>query len=449
MRYPNPIMKIHQITLENFRCFSKKTIKLYPQFNVLIGDNGSGKTAILDALAIGAGTFLLGIEAHPARGIRKDDPRRVSSLNEFVPTIEAQYPVRVMVDGTVDGQSLSWHRSVHTAGSSTTQKHSRNIRNIAEHLQDQVRAQEKVTLPLIAYYGTGRMWYMKPRYVFVVKKSPNGGKSRSEAETVPPGSRLDGYKKCLDADTNQSFLDRWLKTYEISVLQRQTPNSALDGIKEAVAGCMERWTRITYDILLDELLAVDGEGNRMPTRLLSDGQRNILYMVLDIAYRAVTLNPHFEYRACRETPGIVLIDEIDLHLHPRWQRHVVDDLRKIFPNVQFIVTTHSPLIVQSLRQGELIDINDDDPGDYVNRSPEDILENVMEVEMPQRGERSQQMIRTAEEYYDLLANADKLANGHLKALRERLDILLEPYADNEAYVALLRQKRAAAGIDGD
>ncbi len=457
-------MKIHRLTLENFRCFSQKTLEFTPEFNVLAGDNGTGKSAILDAVATGIGAFLLGIDAADSRAIRKDDVRRVSSLNANVPTIEMQYPVRIRAEGTVNDEALSWYRSLYGEGKRTTIKGAQNIREIARELQAEVRAGSPVTLPLIAYYGTGRMWHRKPQYVNMQMdilsmdfeaheiKDPasNGNKTGSkptrQIETVPPGSRLDGYDECLDAETNQSFLDRWFKTYEMSVLQRNKPNPVLQGIKDAVVRSMDRGQKITYDIQLDVLMAEDAAGNRMPARLLSDGQRNILYMVLDIAYRAATLNPHFEDQACQNTPGIVLIDEIDLHLHPRWQRRVVDDLRSVFPGIQFIATTHSPNIIQSLRAGELIDLNDGDPGEYVGRSPEDILEQVMDVELPQRSLRSQRMIAAATEYYKVLQEAQSVSNGQLEAMKQQLDELMAPFADNEAYIAFLQQERIAAGL---
>jgi predicted ATP-binding protein involved in virulence len=438
-------MNIHEISLENFRCFAEKQITFAPQFNVLIGDNGVGKTAVLDALAVGVSTLLLGIDGPTSRSIHLNDVRQVTNLERDIPTNELLFPVRIHCKGTIADREIEWGRSLLGKDRRTTRKDAAVIAGIAAQLQLKVRESSDVMLPLIVYYDTGRLWF---------HTDPNTGtwlilRQNSARSKVGRGSRLDGYSTCLNPDNNQEFLHRWFRTQELSALQRGMVNPTLEGVRTAISKGMERWQRVYYDVQLDDLCAEDSDRNRMPIRLLSAGQRNVLYMILDIAYRAATLNPHFGAEAAERTEGVVLIDEIDLHLHPKWQRRVVDDLRRVFPCIQFIATTHSPIIVQSLRQGELIDLNDDEPGDYVNRSPEDILENVMEVEMPQRGERSQQMIRTAEEYYNLLATADRANNGRLDELRRRLDLLLEPYADNEAYVALLRQKRAAAGIDGD
>jgi predicted ATP-binding protein involved in virulence len=110
-------------------------------------------------------------------------------------------------------------------------------------------------------------------------------------------------------------------------------------------------------------------------------------MAADIAIRCATLNPQLGENAARETPGVVLIDEVDLHLHPRWQRRVVDDLLRSFPKIQFFGTTHSPFIIQSLRPIEgvlLLNLDNPQAGDFTNKSVEDITEEVQGVELPVR-----------------------------------------------------------------
>lgn len=326
----------------------------------------------------------------------------------------------------------------------TSRKTARNIKDLAAELQSGVREQDNTTLPLIAYYGTGRMWRQITDEAIIIRIR---GMSEATDDTVGPVSRLDGYDKCLSAETNQSFLTRWLKTQELAAVQQQRQNPTLEGIKQAVGQCMTTWTKLRYDISTNEIIGVDDKQNSMPIRLLSDGQRNVLFTALDIAYRASILNPHLRSEACAQTPGVVLIDEIDLHLHPKWQRRVVDDLRSAFPSIQFIVSTHSPHVIQSLHDGELIDIGNHQIGEYVGRSPEDILESVMDVEVPQRSERSLAMIQAAEEYYSVLRDAGNSPSPkRTTEIQRRLDELSEPYSDNEAFIAFLRQERIAAGL---
>jgi hypothetical protein len=119
--------------------------------------------------------------------------------------------------------------------------------------------------------------------------------------------------------------------------------------------------------------------------------------------------------------------------------------------VQFIAGTHSPFIIQSLRQGELVDLAKGPTGEYANRSIEDIVEDVMGVEVPQRSHRYQQMYDTATQYYQVLEKAEGADAEEKQQLKEELDELAAPFSDNVAYHAYLDKKRAAAGLgeDGD
>jgi len=109
-----------------------------------------------------------------------------------------------------------------------------------------------------------------------------------------------------------------------------------------------------------EVLADFEDGQPVERKLysnLSDGMKAMLNVVAEIAYRCIMLNGRFGERAIELSPGVVLIDEFDMHLHPNWQRHVVQDIKDAFPNIQFVTTTHSPFIVQSLEADELINLD--------------------------------------------------------------------------------------------
>jgi predicted ATP-binding protein involved in virulence len=130
-----------------------------------------------------------------------------------------------------------------------------------------------------------------------------------------------------------------------------------------------------------------------------------------------------------------------LHLHPKWQREVVEKLRAAFPHIQFIATTHSPFIIQSLRPGELINLDPEEFAEYSDKSVEDIAENVMGVTLPQKSERYLDMVAVAEKYLKLVKDATPQSEAEAEALRVKLDELTEPYSDDPAYTALLRLER--------
>ena len=437
-------MKIRQLELKNFRCFDQKTFEFSDQFNVLIGDNGTGKSAILDALAIGVGSFLLGINSINSRDISDDDIRRIIRLDTIPPTSEKILPVVVSCEGCFeDIAKMSWARELRVVDGRTTRTGAKEIISYAKQLQDKVRIQkqdrDKIILPVISYYGTNRLWTAK-----------------KDDKPRLPSSQLEGYKNWL-AGSNINILTRWFRTLEWAIIQyeRDTePNSislvssvrlTMSTVKEAVMSCIEDWQDVKYDVLLDELIATSKDGRTLPFRMLSDGVRNMIGMVADIAYRCITLNPLLSVEAARLTPGIVLIDEIDLHLHPNWQRRVVDDLKRTFPKIQFFATTHSPFIIQSLHPNELIDLDNRD-GEYYNKSIEDIAEDVMGVDLPQQSERWKSMMQAAEEYYRVLEQADNASEEEVARLKCRLDELSMPYSDDPAYHAFLKMERIARGL---
>jgi predicted ATP-binding protein involved in virulence len=165
--------------------------------------------------------------------------------------------------------------------------------------------------------------------------------------------------------------------------------------------------------------------------MLSGGYRNMVALVAGIGWRASVLNPHHGPNAHKLAEGIVLIDELDLHLHPAWQRSIVEDLRRTFPKIRFIVTTHSPQIVASVRreQVRLLDRNQLVSGKpYVEgRDSSELLEDVFGV--PARPEEVKTEIR---EVYQLI-EAAKLGEA-----RVRLDKLEERLGPHDAELVQLR-----------
>ncbi|HJT32510.1 MAG TPA: AAA family ATPase, partial [Pirellulales bacterium] len=150
--------------------------------------------------------------------------------------------------------------------------------------------------------------------------------------------------------------------------------------------------------------------------------------------------------------GVVLIDEVDLHLHPKWQRRVVGDLMRVFPKVQFVGTTHSPFVIQALPPSDtvrLLNLDDPHADDFANKSVEDISEQVQGVELPQRSRRYLDMLKAAEEYYRVLREMPNASDEEKQRLSGRLDELSLPFSDDPAYQAFLHFQRTAAGHNGE
>jgi predicted ATP-binding protein involved in virulence len=426
----NDLLRMTKLTLQNFRCFEHKEVEFSEQFNVLVGDNGSGKTAVLDALAMGLFSIVAISETNgqtvPLHArVSEDDIRLISRPSKGVPIVERQHPARVACETIVFDSPFSWM----VDGSETPDERARIPGILARDLMDRAQQSVSVPLPAIAYYGTDRLC----------------DHSLQTDETEGPTSRSSGYSGCLEALAGERRFLPWFKTLELAQLQEGTELTPLVSVKRAVMSCLGNCSNVFWHVRSNELTIQWADGSSMPYRMLSHGQRNMLAMVADIAWRTATLNPNLDDPVA-ETPGIVLIDEIDLHLHPKWQRRVVDDLRRTFPLVQFIATTHSPFIVQGLRPGELINLDQSVKSEYWKESPEDIVEKEMGVPLPQRSERYQQMAKAAEEYYRLLRQGKTADEDEKAHLRARLDELTEPFDDDIAFSTFLRMERLAAGL---
>lgn len=450
-------MHIERLKLKNFRCFNAWEQDFTSGFNVFIGDNGSGKTAVLDALAIGVSAFIAGFREHKFRRIEDSDIRLTPSGTEDDLTLEPNHPVLITTRGKVNGQSIEWRRSLRQDSKVRRTGKSAELRNLVAEME--LGLTEDTILPLIAYYPTGRLWKAKlspgtVKVVFGAKESPIPNEVEKPT-TITQNSRLSGYLTSLNATTDEGEVRNWLRRLEESALQRKTENVTLEAVKSAVAQCLERWTGFYYDINLRDLVVKDVAGRIMLARLLSHGQRSILFMVADLAYRCARLNPKLRGAAVRETPGVVLIDELELHLHPNWQRRIISDLRRIFPKIQFFVTTHSPTILQNLnaRYDRVYRMNATESGvvetiiepteEYINQPHEDILSDVMDVPNPALSHQRQEMIKAAENYYSLLKLATKVDDLELESLKQKMDELALPYNDNPAYIAFLNMERRA------
>ena len=434
-------MRIDRLTVKNFKGFVDREFNFHPQMNLLVGLNGSGKTSVLDALAVAAGSWFLGLKGCKLRPIKGKEVRlqaihssngRHTNGHSGAINWEYQYPALIEASGVVLDRELSWTRAVNTKDGGTTFVGAKGIKQIGIEADLAVRSGAQVVLPLVSYYGTGRLW-----------DTPNEKSGNPAIPDADQMSRLSGYHNSIDPRVSVSDLIRWIVNQSWVTFQQGLRSIAYEAARTAMLGCIEDAKDIDYDAKRQEVIVEIGNQGKQPFGNLSDGQRCLLAMVGDLAQKAITLNPALENRALAETPGVVLIDELDLHLHPTWQRSVLENLRMTFPKIQFFATTHSPFLIQSLRSGEELQMLDGEPTAQLgNKTVDEIALGIMGVPST-LGARYQEMKDTATNYLQALDAAAKTPPEKLADFQERLSKSVAPYADNPAYQAFLEMKRAA------
>lgn len=341
---------LENITLNNFRSFSSFEIQFHPRLTVLVARNGIGKTALLDACALASRYFvdnMLGASTSP--GFAKGDIRRSrTDTNQMVD----QLPVSFFVDGRIDGQSVRWGRVLAGPSGKSSAAEAKAVKVLAASLLRRLRVQADKRggappdLPVMAYYGTGRLW-------------SEGRQTKAKARTAQQlDVQVDAYRDCLDPRSSFHAFATWFEQV-CREAQRRTETGEpaaprAQGYIEAVRAATSHllapsgWGRLDWSFVSSCIVAEHPDTGELPVDRLSDGVRNTLGLVADLAHRCVRLNPHLGAEAPRRTSGVVLIDEVDMHLHPGWQQRVVPALREAFPLVQFIVSTHSPLVLSTV-----------------------------------------------------------------------------------------------------
>ena len=373
-------MKINEITIKNFRGFEDFHAELNPNLTVFIGNNGSGKSTVLDAISISIGTFFSGLDGVPGTGINKDDVTCKSFDMGTVIDLQHQYPSVITAKGVLGGETMEWSRSLNGAAGRTTTIDAKSIISAAEGYQARIREGDtSLILPIISYYGTGRLWAQK--------------REKRPSDQLVQFSRLSGYIDCLAAESNEKLMLKWFEKMTIQQAQRQQPSPELNAVEQAVSCCFAGITgseQVVTQFNLDthslDILYTDASGKkvRVPMKNLSDGYKNTIGMIADIAYRMAILNPQLLENVLTETPGIVLIDEVDLHLHPVWQQRIIRDLQTLFPKVQFIVSTHAPSVISSVKRENMLVLGSDGqpytlPVEVYGKDANSILSAVMDA----------------------------------------------------------------------
>ncbi len=395
-------MYLKELTLHNFRCFHDLEVEFHPQLTVLVGSNGAGKTSILEGAAVAVGTLFCAIDNVPSLKLHKSDGHleayRIGSNDDIQP----QFPVEVSACAVMaQGEdSIRWKRSLKSAGGDTTVRDAKAMTALSASYQERLRKGDtSLILPVIAYYGAGRLWDYR---------------REKTTDAFRENTRTNGYVGCLDGIADLKLMMNWFKKMTIRKYQRQEENldslPELDAVLSAMEQCFTSVTgyrdvKIRYNLNTNSLdvYYTDENGLRMriPLSQMSDGYQVTLSLVADIAYRCACLNPQLLDEVLVKTDGVVLIDEIDLHLHPEWQQRILGDLAAIFPKVQFIVSTHAPAVINSVHSENMLILKDYRVGhiesQIYGKDVKSVLNEIMGV-----NERPLEVAKLFEKFYEFL-----------------------------------------------
>lgn len=436
-------MELKQLNLENFRCYKSLSVKFHPKLTVLVAINGEGKTSILDALRIGFWPFVSQFDlartaySDPANTITIDDVHtaRLSAADgsESVQSMMRQLPCEVQLEGEFESGNYQWMR-IRKSESKRSQTldgpGTKKIKFLAEGLQEKIRQPQgqELTLPLFGYYGTGRLWSHKRLT-----------SSKKAGDKVSKNIRTFAYQDCLDPASSFRQFEEWfshtfkvareqqIKALEKDQLLKLEDTNAFQLIK-VVQTTVDRileplgWHGLEYSQQLEQSLILHHpQQGVLKVSQLSDGIKNMLGMVADIAYRCVLLNSHLGLHAADNTSGVILIDEVDMHLHPQWQQSVLGSLSKAFPSLQFVVTTHSPQVlttvasesIRVIKEGEMFAAPKGSQGAEASR----LLKSIFGVDVrPPLQENTKKL-----EEYAQLVYADQWPTERALQLRQELD----------------------------
>jgi len=363
-------MQVTKLIMDHVRNIEHSEYSFRPGLNVIIGDNGTGKTAILESLAIALGGFIAGVPDVATRSFHADDFTRISvdigdgsSLSQI--PFEITVTVSVELNTGENNKDFTWKRYKRKVSDSKTSTTPHQIDKEALELYNDPNK----NLPIILYQSASRPW--------------NQAKNKKNDVFHEKYTRSVGYSDCLQNTSNIKFITDWFKRMDYISLKKNKPIREFESAKMAISEFLYKMTGVKGTVVYDgnELTYGDGKNN-LPIHLLSSGYQSLTGLVLEIACRMSMLNPNLLEKAYKKTPGVVLIDEIDLHLHPKWQWMVLQTLQEVFPNVQFIVSTHSPIIISSTENINIIDLNQKTDDLATNRSfngwqINDVLRTVM------------------------------------------------------------------------
>lgn len=387
-------MRIRSIEYINYRGLRSGKISFDPQLTVVVGKNGSGKSSVLHAVATAISWIVARIKSEKGIGSYIDDlsvtnghqnAQIVACFDEFG-------------DVSIPNKTKSGLPKRYSIDLNGLRNYSSVIREQLEHTNFQS------SLPVFALYGVKRAVIEIPLRI------------RNTEEHM-----LETYKECLNGAAKFRDFFMWFRNQEDLENEMRLEHEVnanfssreLGAFRRAMQRFMPEYTNVR--VRRKPLrMTVRKEGEELNVAQLSDGEKIYLALIGDLCRRLVLANPVLEDPLSGS--GIVMIDEVDLHLHPKWQGEVALRLTEVFPNIQFIITTHSSQVINRVATEKLRILSDGKVGmaNYSYGMPTNVvLKDIMGVD----SEQPQEIVDTISDVYTAIAE------GNLQEARQLLDEL--------------------------
>lgn len=327
-------MYIESLKIQNIRGLKKAQVNFCSGVNLLVGVNGVGKSSILDAVAYSLSHLAARLKSSKSSG--KSIPPTDITAGKSEAHIEANF-----VDSSVETPITLVLASTKPGHAKNRESIFKNVLAWAASYQQKRADRENVSYPLLAHYKVNRAILDIPQ---------------RQAKLKNLDEPLSGYDAAFDGGGNFRSFFAWFREMEdLEMEQRNISNQMnyklpeLEAVRKALAVVMPDITDIRVRRKHQAMVATKN-GVEISIAQLSDGEKCYLALVGDIACRMARLNSLCQKSAddILHSEGIVLIDELDLHLHPKWQREAIRFLPKIFPKIQFIISTHSLMLLREL-----------------------------------------------------------------------------------------------------
>ena len=395
-------MIVTSLRIANVRAIKSVEFRFQPGFNLIVGVNGVGKTSVLDSLGVCLSGFVKHANRHGRiEALQRDDIRvgadalTIECSTRFA-SDEHQYLIHMPRE------------------SSVPQK--RKVGMPREQVHDTRGWGDFLGIPPTSVAG-GESGGRPLAVLFSTKRAVPSAQKPSEA-VAAGGSKAAFAEAFKNRELRIGEIAHWMRAQRALRLQRALAQRALEAFEEAIVRFLPGYGHLRPDDGDRPRLLIDRGDHTVSVRQMSDGERGVLALVFDLTRRLVQANPEMQDPVA-EAEAVVLIDELELHLHPRWQRQIVGKLDKTFPRCQFIATTHSPQVVGELAHDRIHIMADDrvySPTHSFGVDSSRVLEEIMDS--PPRNQEVEELL--AEVSRQIGRRRYRKAMGSLARLVDRL-----------------------------